>query len=136
MRQRTGPLVPGERCYLFPRQGSPGSHMRTLGASEVAELLREFGQRTAMRCGNPYRARAYARAAENLLTLMESLKTLLRSGFSAHTQVLRICFPGALAAAARWIGVMCDESPKRVVSTAASSVKPRPGNRHSQVSGL
>ena len=127
-------LVPGERCYLFPASKVTRVPMSTLGASEVAKLFHEFGQQTAFRGGNPYRARAYTRAAENLLTLMEPLKTLLRSGFSAHAQVLRICFPSALAAAARWIGVMCDESPKRVVSTAASLVKRRPGNRHSHVS--
>jgi DNA polymerase/3'-5' exonuclease PolX len=44
--------------------------MRMLGSSEVAKLLHEFGQRTAFRGGNPYRARAYTRAAENLLTLV------------------------------------------------------------------
>jgi DNA polymerase (family X) len=32
-------------------------------------LLGEFGQRSALRGGNPYRARAYRRAAENLLAL-------------------------------------------------------------------
>lgn len=30
-----------------------------LDASAVAKLLHEFGQRTALRGGNPYRARAY-----------------------------------------------------------------------------
>ena len=42
--------------------------MPALGTSEVAKLLHEFGQRTAVRGGNPYRARAYTRA--NLLTLV------------------------------------------------------------------
>ena len=51
--------------------------MRTLGASEVAKLLHEFGQRTAFRGGNPYRARAYTRAAENLLTLAEPLEDIV-----------------------------------------------------------
>jgi DNA polymerase (family 10) len=40
-----------------------------LDASAVAKLLHEFGQRTTLRRGNPYRARAYSRAAENLLAL-------------------------------------------------------------------
>lgn len=40
-----------------------------LNASAVAMLLNEFGQRTALRGGNPNRARAYSRAAENLLAL-------------------------------------------------------------------
>jgi DNA polymerase (family 10) len=41
----------------------------SLDASEVAKLLREFGQRTALRGGNPFRAKAYARAADSLLSL-------------------------------------------------------------------
>jgi DNA polymerase (family X) len=45
----------------------------TLDASAVAGLLREFGQRTALRGGNPFRAKAYARAADNLLALAEPL---------------------------------------------------------------
>jgi len=51
--------------------------MSTLPASEVALLLREFGQRTALRGGNPYRAKAYTRAAENLLALTEPLEVLV-----------------------------------------------------------
>jgi DNA polymerase (family X) len=43
--------------------------MAALDASAVARLLREFGQRTALRGGNPFRAKAYARAADNLLAL-------------------------------------------------------------------
>jgi hypothetical protein len=38
-------------------------------ASAVAALLREFGQRSALRGGNPFRSTAYARAADNLLAL-------------------------------------------------------------------
>jgi DNA polymerase (family X) len=37
-----------------------------LTASEIAQLLREIGDRMALEGGNPYRARAYTRAAENL----------------------------------------------------------------------
>ena len=51
--------------------------MPTLDISEVARLLHEFGQRTALRGGNPYRARAYTRAAENLLAVPEPLETLI-----------------------------------------------------------
>ena len=51
--------------------------MRTLAASEVAKLLHEFGQRISFRGGNPYRARAYMRAAENLLTLAEPLEDIV-----------------------------------------------------------
>jgi DNA polymerase (family X) len=43
--------------------------MTALDASAVAALLREFGQRSALRGGNPFRAKAYARAADNLLAL-------------------------------------------------------------------
>lgn len=43
--------------------------MTSLDASSVASLLRELGQRSALRGGNPFRAKAYARAADNLLAL-------------------------------------------------------------------
>jgi DNA polymerase (family 10) len=43
--------------------------MTSLDAFSVAALLREFGQRSALRGGNPFRAKAYARAADNLLAL-------------------------------------------------------------------
>jgi DNA polymerase (family X) len=43
--------------------------MTSLDASSVAALLREFGQRSALRGGDPFRAKAYARAADNLLAL-------------------------------------------------------------------
>ena len=51
--------------------------MTTLDASAVARLLREFGQRTALRGDNPFKAKAYARAADNLLTLSEPLDRLI-----------------------------------------------------------
>ena len=40
--------------------------MAAIDTPEVIKLLSEFGQRAALRGGNPYRARAYARAAESL----------------------------------------------------------------------
>jgi DNA polymerase (family 10) len=43
--------------------------MQKMGASEVAVLLRELGQRTRLAGGNPYRARAYLTAAESLAAL-------------------------------------------------------------------
>jgi Helix-hairpin-helix domain len=49
--------------------GAMRTAMPDLDASAVAKLLGEFGQRSALRGGNPYRARAYRRAAENLLAL-------------------------------------------------------------------
>jgi DNA polymerase (family 10) len=51
-----------------------------LNASAVAALLHEFGQRTALRGGNPYRAKAYTRAAENLMVLSEPLEDLVAEG--------------------------------------------------------
>src|SRR3954463_1539957 len=55
----------------------PSTHMASLDASAVANLLKEFGQRTELRGGNPYRARAYGRAAENLRTLTLPLETVI-----------------------------------------------------------
>jgi DNA polymerase (family 10) len=45
---------------------------------EVIRLLREFGQRVALRGGNPYRAKAYACAAESLGTLTVPLTEVVR----------------------------------------------------------
>src|SRR3954468_22244523 len=54
--------------------------MPALPAPEVALLLREFGQRSALRGGNPYRSKAYTRAAENLMALTEPLEDLVAEG--------------------------------------------------------
>ena len=43
-------------------------------------LLREFGQRSALRGGNPLRAKAYARAADNLLALSLPLGQIIAQG--------------------------------------------------------
>ena len=51
--------------------------MTALNASSVAALLREFGQRSTLRGGNPFRAKAYARAADNLLALSIPLETVI-----------------------------------------------------------
>ena len=40
--------------------------MAELNAAEIAGLLREIGERMDLEGGNPYRARAYTRAADNL----------------------------------------------------------------------
>jgi DNA polymerase (family X) len=50
--------------------------MTGLDASSVAALLREFGQRS-LRGGNPFRAKAYARAADNLLALSIPLENVV-----------------------------------------------------------
>ena len=54
--------------------------MPVLDTAEVIKLLREFGQRVALRGGNPYRAKAYARAAESLGTLTVPLAEVIRDG--------------------------------------------------------
>ena len=54
--------------------------MPKLSASEVAALLREFGRRIAFDSANPYRARAYAKAADNLERLGVPLATIIRRG--------------------------------------------------------
>jgi DNA polymerase (family 10) len=54
--------------------------MAALDASAVAALLREFGQRSALRGGNPFRAKAYARAADNILALDLPLDEIIAQG--------------------------------------------------------
>ncbi|MGY3479503.1 helix-hairpin-helix domain-containing protein [Bradyrhizobium ottawaense] len=51
--------------------------MPSLDARGVASLLREYAQRTALRGGNPYRAKAYSRAADSLAALAVSLDVLV-----------------------------------------------------------
>src|SRR6185312_10801997 len=45
--------------------------------AEVAEMLREYGRRLSLAGGNPYRARAYVRAADSLAALGEPLEALV-----------------------------------------------------------
>jgi hypothetical protein len=54
--------------------------MPVLDTPEVINLLREFGQRVALRGGNTYRAKAYARAADSLGTLTAPLTEVIRDG--------------------------------------------------------
>jgi len=51
--------------------------MPSLDARGVANLLREYAQRTALRGGNPYRAKAYSRAADSLAALAVPLDVLI-----------------------------------------------------------
>ena len=46
----------------------------------VARLLREYAQRTSLRGSNPYRAKAYATAADNLAALSQPLERLIAAG--------------------------------------------------------
>lgn len=54
--------------------------MAKLDAPEVAVLLAEYGRRSALRGGNPYRSKAYLRAAENLAALAEPLARVVDQG--------------------------------------------------------
>jgi DNA polymerase (family X) len=54
--------------------------MQKPDASAVAKLLIEFGKRTELSGGNPYRARAYYRAAESLLALTLPLDDVVAQG--------------------------------------------------------
>ena len=51
--------------------------MAPLDTAAVAALLREYGQRSALRGGNPYRAKAYGRAADSLGALTEPLDRII-----------------------------------------------------------
>src|SRR3954452_7555369 len=54
--------------------------MSTVDTPAVASLLREYAQRTALRGGNPYRAKAYSRAADSLAALALPLDVLVAEG--------------------------------------------------------
>src|SRR5206468_6952437 len=54
--------------------------MAKLDASQVAAMLAEYGRRSALRGGNPFRSKAYIRAAENLAALAEPLARIVDDG--------------------------------------------------------
>lgn len=54
--------------------------MPAADTQSVAKLLREYAQRTALRGGNPYRAKAYSRAADSLAALAIPLHVLIEEG--------------------------------------------------------
>ena len=54
------------------------TQMRRLDAQQVAELLLEIGRRSSLEGGNPYKARAYIRAAESLRALVFPLDEVIR----------------------------------------------------------
>jgi DNA polymerase (family 10) len=58
----------------------PSSESYVRDAAAVSALLREYGQRAALRGGNPYRAKAYVRAAESLGALTEPLDRVIAEG--------------------------------------------------------
>jgi len=51
-----------------------------LTSQAIAKLLREYAERTALSGGNPYRSKAYARAADSLATLAVPLDQLVAEG--------------------------------------------------------
>jgi len=51
-----------------------------LDTQQVSKLLREYAQRSALRGGNPYRAKAYSRAADSLAALALPLDILIAGG--------------------------------------------------------
>lgn len=54
--------------------------MAKADAQTVVRLLREYARRTSLRGGNPYRAKAYARAADSLSALSQPLDRLIAAG--------------------------------------------------------
>src|SRR4051812_42431916 len=54
--------------------------MAELNNAQIASLLRELANRSALAGGNPYRARAYGRAADSLSALALPLGDLIESG--------------------------------------------------------
>src|SRR3954469_14478573 len=54
--------------------------MSKLNTGEISKLLREIAQRMELEGGNPYRARAYSRAAENLSLSTIPLDQLIAEG--------------------------------------------------------
>jgi DNA polymerase (family 10) len=68
---------------MASRSTSPRKRDSLVAASDsqtVAKLLREYAQRTALRGGNPYRAKAYSRAADSLAALAIPLHVLIEEG--------------------------------------------------------
>jgi DNA polymerase (family X) len=51
--------------------------MHRLEAPEVAKLLAEYGRRTALAGGNPFRSKAYLRAADSLSALVEPFDRII-----------------------------------------------------------
>jgi DNA polymerase (family X) len=54
--------------------------MATFDAATAAQLLREFAGRSSLRGANPYRAKAYARAADSLGALVVPLEQIVAAG--------------------------------------------------------
>ena len=76
------PRVPGRGGFPEPRhdvavERSVGEAVPKVGTQEIARLLREYAQRSALRGGNAYRTKAYSRAADSLAALAVLLDVLI-----------------------------------------------------------
>jgi len=54
--------------------------MKKADVMTVASLLREYAQRSSLRGGNPYRVKAYFRAADSLTALSQPLGRIIEAG--------------------------------------------------------
>jgi DNA polymerase (family X) len=70
--------VPDELAFDGLKEISPT--MAKLDAAAVSKLLRELAQPVELAGGNPYRARAYGRAADNLALSPLPLERLVAEG--------------------------------------------------------
>src|SRR5262245_15307437 len=66
----------------------------------------------------------------NLTRVSHRVSRIALGPLLTEAQVFFISLPSALAAAARWTGLMCEASPNTAASTAASSVNARPRQSH------
>lgn len=55
-------------------------HISEKDTQAVAGLLREYAQTDSLRAGNPYRAKAYLRAADSLAALSKPLARVIATG--------------------------------------------------------
>ena len=111
--------------------------------AEIAERLAELGRRTALSGGNPYSARAYKTAAENVAALDESIATIIdgnrllkipgvgksladvitqlfKTGTHPKLETLRTEIPDAVAAVAELPGIRPDQAVKIIEKTGAA----------------
>ena len=70
----------GKQQGLASRVGKMRRSATLADDAEVARLLSEIGHRLALAGESPYKARAYQRAAENLLTLTMPLSEVIAQG--------------------------------------------------------
>ncbi|TIS15145.1 MAG: hypothetical protein E5X10_11075 [Mesorhizobium sp.] len=62
------------------RLGPFASTMAKPDSRTVASLLREYAHRSSLRGGNPYRTKAYLRAADSLTALSQPLDRIIAAG--------------------------------------------------------